>query len=130
MHQATFAKFNGNNFQSWKFNVTMYLKQHSLWGYVTGTENIRENATPNEKAKYQREADKALSTIALAIKPDQQVHVMGATTAKQAMETLCAVFEPKSLLRVLQLKKQFMKMELLENENMITYINRLQLCRD
>ena len=67
---------------------------------------------------------KALSTIALWINPDQQIHIMEAWTLLEG------VFEPKTRARILQLKKQFIQIKMEEKDSMTSYLCRLKICYD
>ncbi|UYV67658.1 hypothetical protein LAZ67_5001503 [Cordylochernes scorpioides] len=79
-----------------------------------------------EKTKIKQE--KSLATIALSISTEQQIHVIDCKTASEAWTTLEQIFEPKSRAGILQLKKQFVNIKFIEEENMINYLSRLKTC--
>ncbi|UYV80202.1 hypothetical protein LAZ67_18001996 [Cordylochernes scorpioides] len=84
-------------------------------------ENMRRQKL-NKKRHWQ--------TIALSIFTEQQIHVIDCKTASEAWTTLEQIFEPKSRARILQLKKQFVNIKFIEEENMINYLSRLKTCSD
>ncbi|UYV84142.1 hypothetical protein LAZ67_X001308 [Cordylochernes scorpioides] len=58
--------------------------------------------------------DQALATIALSISTEQQIHIIDCDTAREAWATLEQILEPKSRVRILQLKKQFVNIKFIE----------------
>lgn len=74
--------------------------------------------------------EKALLTIALSIDPDQQVHIVHCKTAKQAWLGLEEIYEPKSRQQIIQLKRQFVRIRLKNDENIESYLSRLKICSD
>lgn len=82
------------------------------------------------KIRHKSKDDKALSTIALSIEPDQQVHIVYCETARQAWLVLEEIYEPKSRQRIMQLKRQFVRTRLKDDENMESYLSRLKICAD
>ncbi|UYV68010.1 hypothetical protein LAZ67_5002782 [Cordylochernes scorpioides] len=87
-----------------------------------------EDQRKYEKTKIKQE--KALATIALSISTEQQIHVIDCKTASEVWTTLEQIFEPKSRARILQLKKQFVNIKFIEEENMINYLSRFKTCSD
>jgi hypothetical protein len=59
-------KFNGENFNLWKFKMEMVLASMDLWEIVDGSEEEPPcNSNPKDIKEYQRRAKKAMSTIAI-----------------------------------------------------------------
>jgi len=69
--------------------MKMLLIERELWNYINGVV-IR---LPANNEDFDRKDCKALSTIALGINQDQQIHI----TAKEAWTLLEGVFEPKTI---------------------------------
>lgn len=123
-------RLNSNNYRTWKFAMKMLLIQRELWDHVNGTVTLQNDATVEQKARYKSKDEKALSTIALSIDPDQQVHIVHCETARQAWLILEEIYEPKSRQRIMQLKRQFVRIRLKDDENMESYLSRLKICSD
>jgi N-glycosylase/DNA lyase len=71
-------KFNGENFNLWKFKMEMVLASMDLWEIVDESEEAPpSNADPKVIKEYQRRAKKAMSTIAINL-------VDGRTTSRGA----------------------------------------------
>jgi hypothetical protein len=67
-------KFNGENFNLWKFKMEMVLASMDLWEIVDGSEEAPpSNSDPKVIKEYQRRAKKAMSTIAINL-VDSQLH--------------------------------------------------------
>jgi hypothetical protein len=61
-------KFNGENFNLWKFKMEMVLASMDLWEIVDGSEEAPpSNADPKVIKEYQRRAKKAMSIIGDAL---------------------------------------------------------------
>ena len=59
---------NGNNFQSWKYNMKLILMERGLWGFIQGTESSpAAGAAADIVNAYKLKSDKAYSLIALSI---------------------------------------------------------------
>lgn len=67
-------RLNSDNYRTWKFAMKMLLIQRELWDYVNGTVTLQADATAEQKVRHKSKDEKALSTIALSIEADQQVH--------------------------------------------------------
>jgi len=115
-------RLNNNNYRTWKFAMKMLLIQRELWKYVDGSAVIRDDATIEQKVSHRSKDEKALSTIALSIDPDQQVHIVHCETARQAWLVFEEIYEPKSRQRIMQLKRQFVRIRLKDDENMESYL--------
>ncbi|UYV70290.1 K02A2.6-like, partial [Cordylochernes scorpioides] len=123
-------KLTGSNYRSWKFNMKMLLIERGLWECVINGETIDADEDQRKYEKTKIKQEKALATIALSISTEQQIHVIDCKTASEAWTTLEQIFEPKSRARILQLKKQFVNIKFIEEENMVNYLSRLKTCSD
>lgn len=123
-------RLNSDNYRTWKFVMKMLLIQRELWDYVNGTVTLQADATAEQKVRHKSKDEKALSTIALSIEADQQVHIVNCETARQTWLVLEEIYEPKSRQRIMQLKRQFVRIRLKDDENMESYVSRLKICSD
>ena len=70
------AKLVGaENWNSWKFNMRMYLLGKDLFDIVNGTEVLGEQATAKERDIFKKRENRALSIISLGIVTDLQIYV-------------------------------------------------------
>ena len=97
------TKLNGENYQSWKFNMKCLLMERGLWGFVrkdnpvvkpellTVSDTVTATAAAQSQEKlneYLLKADKAYSLIALSVESQLQIHVSSKTSASEAWEAL------------------------------------------
>ena len=120
-------RLNGENYRTWKFAARMYLIQTDLWPYVNGDAVVKPEATPEEKRQHKNKMEKALAAIALAVEADQQVHIVDCNTAAEAWNILEQVYEPKSRQRIMQIKREFVRIRLKEGETMASYLSRMKI---
>lgn len=123
-------RLNAENYRTWKFSMKMLLIQRELWNYVNGTEKLEPNAEAAVVQNFRSKDEKAFSTIALSIDPDQQIHIVDCKTSAEAWTSLEQVYEPKSRPRIMQLKREFVRTVLTEGESMASYLARLKICSD
>ena len=78
-------KFNGKNYQSWKYNLKLVLMERGLWGFIAGTETApAQTATAQVRNVYRLRSDKAYSLIALSVDKSLQVHITSTTDPRIA----------------------------------------------
>ena len=77
-------KLTSENYHSWKFQIKMYLIGKDLWDIVRGTEVLKVNPTADERSKFRKREQLALSIICLSVSTNLHVYVRNAETAKDA----------------------------------------------
>ena len=103
------------------------LKGKGLLDYALGKITSPANATVDQRATFSLNNDRALAIIGLHVEADQQVHIEDCNFAHEAWNKLKQVYEPKSRVRIMQLKKAFYHLKMKENENMSSYISRAKI---
>ena len=92
-----FEKLGSENYFSWKFSMSMFLKGKDLWGIVDGSETQPEESDADGRSKFKKRANLALATIGLGVKTNLQIYVRNCKTAKEAWDSLAGRFEKKTL---------------------------------
>ncbi|CAB4036919.1 Hypothetical predicted protein, partial [Paramuricea clavata] len=64
-------KLDGSNWSTWKFQMKHLLLAKGLWGFVDGSEELAGSAPGETAAQFRSKAQRAFSTIVLAIKSAQ-----------------------------------------------------------
>ncbi len=91
-------KFNGENFNLWKFKMEMVLASMDLWEIVDGSEEAPpSNADPKVIKEVQRRVKKAMSTIGINLVDSQLHHIKRCKGPTEAWKTLCNIHETWSL---------------------------------
>jgi hypothetical protein len=82
-------KFNGENFNLWKFKMEMVLASMDLWEIVDGSEEAPpSDSDPKVIKEYQRRAKTAMSTIAINLVDSQFHHIKRCKGPVEAWKTL------------------------------------------
>ena len=110
---------DGTNYPTWSKKLTQVLKQQGLWQLAQGL-HVEENV---QKKKLLE--DKAVGLISfyvadsINLPPDKD-------TAEQLWDYLKNLFEPKDMWRCVMLNKKFHKIEMLPEESIATFIDRVE----
>nr|XP_012150565.1 PREDICTED: uncharacterized protein LOC100882346 isoform X5 [Megachile rotundata] len=120
------TKLSDANYQTWKTEISWYLRGKGLLDHVLTEIKLPQNPTNDEVRAHQINENKAFAAIGLNIEGDQQIHIEDCATAHEAWEALKQVHQPKSRVRVLHLKKEFYHIKMRDNENMSSYMSRVK----
>ena len=134
------TKLNGENYQSWKFNMKCLLMERGLWGYVRKDNPLvkpvikieGEGISASDVAQsrvllqdHELKADKAYSHIALSVERDLQVHVSSQSTAREAWEALQNHFEFVSVTQIVRLTRRFYAAKMDEKGDIMKHITEM-----
>ena len=106
------------NFQTWKFEVMLYLKHEGLWDIAT-TEPSAANLADDE---WKRKDDKAFTIIGLLCKPNAQAHIRSKKHAYHAWTALEKAYQDVGLNRKLSLMTSLLSQRLTDFPSMDLYI--------
>ncbi|KAJ3003061.1 hypothetical protein NUW54_g5503 [Trametes sanguinea] len=81
----------GDNYHTWRTQMTDILAELELWEYVTGA--IKQPSDTNLQAAWRKKDAKALRAIRLRVAKDALVYVQDAKTSKEAWDTLAETFQ-------------------------------------
>ncbi len=97
---------------------------------VRGLDTFIEKEAPAEDAdvyRYRNMSDrKAKAIIGLSQSDEHLEHVSGVATAKEMWQSLLNSFERHTLLNKLAARRNFYTVTMYENEQIITYVNRIR----
>ena len=68
-----------------------------LWGYVDGSETLREDASAQQQADFRKASQKAFSTIVMAISTSQLYLITSVEKPKNAWDVLRDHYERDTL---------------------------------
>ena len=89
-------KLDGNNWNTWKFQMKHLLLAKGLWQYVDGSATLAEDANEQAQADFNQKSQKSFSTIVLAISTSQLYLVTSCEGPQEAWEALRTNFERDS----------------------------------
>ena len=121
------TKFDGSNYQSWKFQIRNIIASHGLTGHVDGTEARPAGAETTEAVKKWKKDDaKAMSVIAVAMDHTQLENLLTCTTAAEMWSTLCSIHELTSETNKLLLLQKFHEYRMSANDTAVQHVARVQ----
>lgn len=126
-HIATvkIPQFDGTNFNNWKYRVGILLNERGLRRYIEEYLNdILAIAKAEEQGGIKLEEKKCISILVQTIHDEQLEYVKEKRTAKEMFDTLCGIFERKSIASQLLLRKQLLTMRHDENDSITDYFIR------
>ena len=124
-------KFNGENFNLWKFKMEMVLASMELWDIVDDSEEPPpSNADLKDKKAYQRRVKKAMSVIGLNLVDAQLAHIKSCKGPAEAWKTLCNIHETRSLSNILFIRRKFFTSKMQESDDLLDHINKIKALAD
>ena len=119
-------KLDGDNYNSWKFNMKLLLMSNDLYGFIDGSE-VAPVPTDTDKMEkeiklYKSRSQKAFSTIALSIDKQLQVHVRNTLCPKTAWNSLKSHFEFVSVTQIVRVWRSFFAATMKESTDLVDHI--------
>src|SRR5271170_223703 len=111
------------NYRTWKFSMRMVLQARDLWEVVSGKE-VKPEAEKQGQA-WEKKANKALATIALALSAAEREHIIESTTPKAAWDILEKLYEGKGRNRKFMLLQELFRMSM-EGGTMDAYLRAVR----
>ena len=103
-------------------NIILVVERLYLW--VPDT--IANDATPDEKLKFEKRQNLAFSAIGLGVKKDLQIYVRNCKTAKDAWDALGSRFQKKGLVKKVELRSKLYGTRLPSGGDMLTHVNNIK----
>ena len=123
-------KLDGLNWITWKFQMRHLLLAKGLWGYVDGSETLREDASAQQQADFRKASQKAFSTIVMAISTSQLYLITSVEKPKNPWDALHDHYERDTLANKLMLKKQYFRTEMKEGTSIENHIKHMKELTD
>ena len=117
-------KLTDSNYSMWKFRMQMVLEDKDLWEIVEGTST--RPSDEEEAKKHDKLQRKALMLIVTHVNDQQGALLKKCKTGKEAWDTLQNVHESKTLANQLFYVRRFLHMSMAEEEDMMSYIARVE----
>jgi hypothetical protein len=118
------ARFNGEDFHIWKWQIRALLMYKKLLGIVEGTD--LESAATDKEAWKDRQYN-AYSLLCNAVERKLLGSLIECTTAKQIWDTLLVTYEHKSSQDKHELQKKFFQATIQPGQSLTEYIASLNL---
>lgn len=123
-------KLDGENWLTWKYQMTRLLKAKGLFKYVDGTETLSQEATEEQKNAFESKSDKALAMITMSIKTAQLYLVTSCDKPVDAWNALKNHFERNTVGNKLLLKKSYFRSEMTESTSVESHLKHMKELAD
>ncbi|KAJ3649380.1 hypothetical protein Zmor_021128 [Zophobas morio] len=108
MDKFAIAKFNGNDFAVWKFQMRAYLRYHELLDVVEGMKARPDSGgTSKEQEEWDRKDEKAQFALSCALETNVVRHIMNMKTAAEMWTRLVTIYEQKNKTSIHILHQKF-----------------------
>ena len=120
-------KFNGENFNFWKFKIEMLLAFMDLWDIVDISEEaLPSNADSKVLKEYQIHIKNPMFIIALNLADNQLAYIKSYKQFAEACKTLHNILETKSLSNILFSRCKFFMCKMQEDNNLLDHVNKVK----
>ena len=127
LDSGNIPKFDGSNFQLWKFSVTILLKAEKLMAVVDGTEEEPTDKTSTQWKTWDTNNSKAQVVLLSTLTQNQIQHLINCENAAQMWARLVAIHEQKTEISKELLWQKFYEYKMHENENIAQHISNIEL---
>lgn len=118
-------QFDGTNFNNWKYRVGILLDERGLRRYIEeNLDDILTSVEAEQRGGIILEEKKCISILVQTIHDGQLEYVKEKRTAKEMFDTLCGIFERKSIASQLLLRRQLLMMKYDESDSITDYFLR------
>ena len=128
-------KLTESNFHVWKYNIELVLGARELSTHIIEDDNQMKarstSSTPQENSQWLQKDAKARAIIGLSLGREYTDHVVGCSTARAMWTTILDLFQKKTLLNQLRIRRQFYSAKMGDSEKAMAFISRVrQLAAD
>lgn len=123
-HHVTLIKFNGDNYNLWKYQMRHVLRSHGLLGQVDGTKPKPAEADALEK--WDKDDAEAFILLFGEMRQDLAAEVASLDTAKELWDALSRKCEQKSAENKVMIMQRFQACNMTHDESVSSYISRLR----
>lgn len=125
------TKFDGTNFQAWKFQMRHILISYNVYDLVMGTRARPALPGDNDNAivaenKWVRDNSKAMSLIATTMEPSQMEYLLTCETAAEMWMKLSNIHEQKTASNKFLLAQKFHEYRMNPTDSVVQHVAKLQ----
>lgn len=120
------AKFDGQNFLGWKFQMKALLVSHEIDDVVNGTRRMPNDRTSEEGKTWIKDNAKAMFLISSTMDYAQLENLLVYTTAKEMWDNLILMFEQRSASNKLLLTQRFHAYQMCSSDTVVQHITKVQ----
>lgn len=122
-------RFDGKNYQAWKFKITAVLLANEIFDVVDGTRTKPTDAEGSNAAQMRtwiKDNARATAIIASAMQDEQVTSVLVCATAKDMWDTLVTMHEQKSASNIGALTQRYYSYKMSSSDSIIQHVIAVQ----
>lgn len=119
-------KFDGNNFQLWKFQMEIIFRAEKILDVVEGNTARPAETEPDRRKAWDENNSKGMLIISTGLEYSQLQTVVACETAAQMWNRLKNVHEQRSSVNKVTLKQQFFSYRMNPNDSIAQHISKIE----
>ena len=123
--KTAIVPLNGKNYPTWKVQCKMALMKDSLWGIVSGTETLPDEANAETRKKFDARKDRALAIVVLSVDPSLLYLLGNPEDPAEVWRRLEEQFQRKTWSNKLQLRRKLFSLKLKDGEAVHQHIKTM-----
>lgn len=120
------TKFDGKNFQGWKFQMEAVLTAHDIHDVVTGDRAKPNDQNSAEAKTWVKDDAKARFLMSSSMEYDELQNVLTCTTSKAMWDKLSAIHEQKTETNKLFLSQRFHEYRMNPTDTVVQHVSKIQ----
>ena len=124
-NKTVIVPLNEKNYPTWKVQCRMVLMKESLWGIISGTEEMPGEDNADTRRKFMARRDRALAIIVLAVDPLLFYLLGDPEDLKAVWKKPEEQFQPKTWSNKLQLRSKLYALKLKEGGSVNEHIKTM-----
>lgn len=118
-------KFNGSNFQLWKYQMDIIFRAEKLSDVINGTTG-RPEETGEPQNQWDEKNSKAMLLISTSMEFDQLQVIMSCKTAPLMWTRLKSIHEQRSAINKVTLKQHFFNYKMSDSDSIASHISKIE----
>lgn len=119
-------KFDGQNYQQWKFQVKCALRAKGIYGVVDGTEPKPNSTKPEEEKQWLKRDALAMFTITSTMCLTQITLIENCQTASEVVKKLDTVYAQRSETNKMLVHEKFHQYKMNENDSVAQHVSKVE----
>lgn len=120
-------KLSGSeNFDIWKFQITVCFKAHGQWEIVSGELKYEDLTKDQEKSDWKRKDARAQKVIITSIEKKQLMHILNCDTSQKMFSKLCDIYQKDNDQQTCTLLQDFYNFTYEKEGDMSSHISNLE----
>lgn len=126
LNLATISKFDGKNFQQWKFQIKCALRAKNVYDVASGVVQKPSADRTEDVSAWNKKDALAMCVITATMDLSQIVLIENCESAKQILDKLDSIYSFKSETNKMLLHEQFHQYRMSANDSVVQHISKVE----